>query len=155
MIERSHRIERMRRVPRSSLDGSLRHRHLGIGMANADANLPPRCFGDDFHRARNFWRDGQHADMSARSLPEPIENFDSRIEKILRGMYAAPLVTEKRPFQMNSERPRPNRPAIGSWFLRRIDRVSESLQRGASRIQRRRNRGREVPRYSVGCFELP
>jgi hypothetical protein len=46
--------------------------------------------------------DGHDADMPARRLPHPIENFDRGRDQILRRMNATAFMAEKRPFQVNA-----------------------------------------------------
>src|SRR5258707_722194 len=102
MIQRAHGVESVSSMPRPGLDGGLCRWHLGVGVADAHAHLALRRFGDDFHRAGNFWSNRQHAHVAARSLPKTLEDGDGGRDQILGGMHSPALVAEKRAFEMNA-----------------------------------------------------
>ncbi len=105
MVQRTHGVESVRGVPRPGLHRCLRDRHLGVGVANADAHLTFCRFGNHFHRAGNFGSNRQHANVAARGLPEAVEDSDGRCHQVFRRMHSAPLVAQKRSLEMNAQRP--------------------------------------------------
>src|SRR5207302_6361928 len=114
MVQRAHGIEGMGRVARTGLHGSLCDRQLSIGVSDADANILPRSFGDDFHCAGKLRSDRDHSNVPACSLPEALEDFDARQRQIFRRMYSSTLVAEKWTFQMDAEWPSLHRVAAGN-----------------------------------------
>jgi len=128
MIERTHGIEGMRGVA-----GSGFHRGPGgvdqsVRVAHAHANLAPCRFRNHLHRSGQLRRDGHHAHMPARGLPEALKNLQRRLEQIFWGMNAAALVTEKRTLQMNAEGAGLNRVTVGETeILRCFDGAGKRL----------------------------
>jgi hypothetical protein len=153
MIERTHGVEGVGGVTGSGLDPGAGGFEHGVGVADAHANLATCRFGDHFEGSWKFGRDGHHADVAARRLPETFKDIERGLDQIFRGMHAAALVTEKRTFQMDAERLRLGCAVVGGT-LRRFDRIGEPLERLASVIERRGDGGREVARDSMAGEEL-
>ncbi len=104
MIQGPHSVESVSRVTRSGGDRALRDRKFGIRVTDAHADATPSGFGDNLHCSGNFGCDGEHLYMTARRLPEAIEDFERGVEQIFGRMDAASLVAEKRSFKMDAER---------------------------------------------------
>src|SRR5579871_4439297 len=105
MIQRPHGIERMRSMVGTGGDRALRHRHLCIGVPDADAHSAPRRFRDDLHGSGYFWCDRQHSHVSTRGLPKAVEDRNGGLDQIFRRMDSASFVAEKGSFEMNTEWP--------------------------------------------------
>ena len=73
MIQRPHRVKRVGGVPRARSYSGTRRIQIGIGMSQADADTSPRSFRNHVPSAFEFRRNGQHANVTARRLPETIE----------------------------------------------------------------------------------
>ena len=73
MVERTHRIEGVRRVSGSGRDSAFGGLKIGVGMSQADAHAAPRCFGNDLGCVIQLWSDRHHTDAAARGLPETVE----------------------------------------------------------------------------------
>ena len=92
-------------------------------MADADANLAPGRFGDDLESAGKLRRDGHHAHVAARGLPQAVKDLQRGLDQVFRGMHAAALVAEKRTFEMDSQRPCLQRIAFTKGTLSGFDGV--------------------------------
>ena len=73
MIQWTHGVESMSRVASACGNSGACGVESGIGVAKANANAKSCCLGDHFDRTRYFRSDRQHANVSARSLPEAIK----------------------------------------------------------------------------------
>src|SRR6267378_2773610 len=103
MIQRTHRVECMRRMPRTVVDAALSGRKIGVRMTETHANAAPRCFSDHFRRTFQFRSDCHHPKMTARSLPKTIESLHLRRQQIRCRMHALASMTDERPFKVNAE----------------------------------------------------
>ena len=112
MVQRPHGIEGVSGMAGARSDTSASRIEVGIGVAQAHANSALGRLCDHLDRAGQFGRDGQHANMSARSLPEAIKRRRRRRQQIFRRMHSAPALTDERTFKMNPQRPRP----LTRWF---------------------------------------
>src|SRR5580658_1143171 len=97
MIQRTHGIEGVCRVPRSHRDSAFGRCEIGVGMSEADANAAPRGFGNDLGRALQLGGDGHHTNSAAGCLPEPFEQGQRRSQQIFRRMYSSARVTDEWP----------------------------------------------------------
>src|SRR5580698_2740795 len=73
MVERPHRIECVRSVPRSRRNRSACRIQIRIRVSQADADFPPGSLRDYLARAFQLRRNGHDANMATRRLPEPVE----------------------------------------------------------------------------------
>ena len=93
--------------------------------------------------------------MSARGLPETIEDLDGWLDQILRWMHATALVTEKRSLKMDAEGTRRDGVAIlVRLSFSCFNGVGEAIECGIGRVQRCSHRGGKVSGDAVGREEL-
>src|SRR5579863_9118473 len=118
-------------------------------MANAHANLPPRRFRNHFYGPWKFRSDGQHANVSPGSLPQALKKCDGRQCQVLRSMHTTPRMAEKRPFEMDAERPRLRCVVAVTAVCGGLDHIGNALQGGASGIERRCDGSREVASHAM------
>src|ERR1700756_467897 len=103
VLQWTHGIEGVSGMPGPGGHARLRGLQVGIRVSDAYAHAAPRCFRDHCSRPLNLRRDGDHADMSARRLPESVKRFEGRWKDIARGVYAPPLVADEWPFQVDAQ----------------------------------------------------
>src|SRR5271165_4230448 len=99
MIQRSHRVKRVRSMPRARLNGGPSLRQISIRVAQADTNPSPAGFGNQVEGAFDFRSDGHYADASVSRVPHPLEQLARRWLQQRRRMNSALRMTQKRPFE--------------------------------------------------------
>src|ERR1700693_698070 len=104
VVKRPHSIECVCGMSRPGGHSGTGGIQIGVGMSQADADSPARRLRDHFLRTFQLGGNGHHANVTTRRLPEAVERRQGRQQKVLRWMYTAPDVTEKRTLQMNAQR---------------------------------------------------
>src|SRR5436305_12239170 len=99
MVQRPHRIERVRRVPRSGCNSRPRCRKISIGVPNADAHTAFVRLRYEFSGACELRCHGHDPNMSASCLPELLECCNGWLQQVLRKMHAPAYVAEERSLQ--------------------------------------------------------
>src|ERR1700690_564263 len=104
MTQRPHGIEGVGSMARSCGHRAASRFKIGIRMPEADADSAPLRLCNHFQRALKLGRNGHQLDVASRPLPESVKHLHGRRQQILRWMYSAARMTEKRPFEMNAQR---------------------------------------------------
>ena len=104
MVERTHGVEGMGRVPRSGRDSTFSRHKIGVGVSQAHANAAPRGFGNDLGRVLQFGSNRHHPNAAACRLPELLEQGQRRSQQIFRRVYPAPRMADEGPLKMDPER---------------------------------------------------
>ena len=126
MTQRTHGVECVSSVTGARSDTGASGTEVGIGVAETYTNSTLRRFRDDLYSAWQLRRDRQYANMAARSLPEAIKRSQRGRQKIFRRMHAAPGMADKRPLQMNAQRPGSCLGRAGI-LIRSFDRIRQAL----------------------------
>ncbi len=73
MVERPHGVKGVGGMAGARGETGASRIQVGIGVAQAHTNSARGGLRDDFERARQFRRNGEHANVSPRRLPEAIK----------------------------------------------------------------------------------
>src|SRR5712692_2654669 len=153
MVQRTHGIKCVSRVPRSRRNSAFGRREIGVGMSQAHANAAPRSFGNDLGRVLQFGSNRHHANAPARRLPKLLEQGQRRSQQILRWMYPSTRMADEWPLKMDTERESSNLATrIISFAL--FDRIRQPFKCAQSRIHRSSNGGREITRDPMPLQQL-
>src|SRR5579862_7435634 len=75
-------------------------------MAHRYANAARRRVCSQFNGAWQLWSERHKPRVPAGSLEEPVENSNIRSQQVLARLRSALGMRQKRPLQMNADRPR-------------------------------------------------
>src|SRR5579864_1506111 len=118
---------------------------LGIRVANAHAHAALRGFRNHFQRSVEFRSNCHYANVAARGLPKFVECCQSWFLQVFWRMHAATRMTEERSFNVDPQRLRPS----VVIFLRRLNRVRQTLEGTQSLVHWRGHGGGEITGHAV------
>ena len=107
MAQRPHGIKSVSGVAGTRSHSGASSVNVGVGVAQAHTDSTLCRFINDLDSARQFGRDGQHANVPARRLPEALKCPQGGWQQIFRRMHSPPAMADERTLQMNSQGPRP------------------------------------------------
>ena len=116
-----------------------------VGVAERDADFLLANVSNEFGGAGKFGREGEQADVSARGLPEAVEEFWIGRLEMGGGMDSAAGVGDEGTFEMDADGARDGRGGVGGG----LDPSGDVIERGEGCVDRSGDGGREVSGCSV------